>query len=1213
MKQVTIFTLALFAAFAFGACGGDEAPTQPPVVIPDVDEPDGDVDDGEVTPPDVSEDTTEDVDVTGDADTVDVGPCENDSDCDGVVEVTSCQSAVCGDDGICVAEDGPLCCTYTSDCIGLLEPGDCEQLNCIDGECQVQEVENCCKTNADCADLADGCCTTATCGDDGFCDVETSQNCCGKSEDCDDGNPVTTDVCVDACADDGCANQGPPCEENELFVNKGFDDGTLQLLKVADADGTDDVTVSAVKGSNVTPEWSAYFGDPACKTYYNGPMVDCVATDAFAGEGGEIDLELSTEAFGLNPEAGAALGFWVNMSGEPEVDFGPPIGKWAPDYLRVVVNDGADDYTVWKSTDSDALGAGNTTNGAWMFQVATLSPFTNKSITVTFQFVADDDANFNINLAQEPWKGAYVDGVVVKSVCEEVYCDEANPGCPDDFNGCSSQACSLYTQGSGGVCFYETSTPGADCQGCTQVADCGSDACFDYACDGGICQADLKVECCEPSSSFPWETAPGDVAYEGFEDPAAFNWEISDPYDDNVSWQLSPVLPFQGAYALYFGDPLIQKYQANPPNPAVATAWTPYFDVDADEFKTPIVSFWLWMSTEFDPALTAADCSKSYDQLTLLVEATGAGDAMAVWDSCTGSDGADDGDNLSNTTLGKWIQVGVDLSAYGGESVRLGFNFDSGDPPGMGIGNYHDGVRIDDVTVTSVCGASPCASWSDCVDANSCTDDVCELGSCSNVQVNPLCCDVDNDCDDSNGCTIDTCANGSCGFVYDDNMPPSCCSEGAWLGSYTQDFEGGLGMFSTVDDTPPVAWHVSTSDAYSGVASANFSDPGTGTYANPGGGASTGQLVSSPIQVPPYEAGKPYAQFMFAMSTEWDDISPDEFDPLFVVDQLSVMVSVVGETAVSEGLWYSHYIANSTHGEWLKTRVDLDAYRGKLVQLIFKFESDGPKNAFAGPFIDDVSFGTSCLPSGAFECVYGGDCNASDECKVAFCSDTFKCEEAPKDTPECCEPYTVPDMTLTFEGADDGWTFDSECGPGELSAGTPLDEYAVWGLTDQDGAAGILPKQGDQVLYFGNGVDYGGGCVTNEDTGEVICPAAACGNATSPAITLGADNPWDLDAWVYLDIGKDNACNGGDAPWADVFRVEIIDDGTGESTDVLLKPGQDGCGNYNKWYKPESVNLDAWAGKTIRVRFHFHTFDTFDNGGKGLAIDKVEFTQGCAG
>jgi hypothetical protein len=1211
MMRAAIACTAILMVFGVAACGDEEAPATTPF-IPTTDVGEADVDDGDVTGPDGVETDTADVttDGTGSGDTD--GPqegCTVDDDCDGQVNLADCEAAVC-QSGECVAVETDLCCSFTSDCIGLLEPGNCETIQCLEAQCELIAVDNCCKTDADCADQADGCCSEASCGADGFCDLTVKEFCCATSDDCDDGNPITTDQCVDACAQDGCLNLAGPCDLQAVFVSKDFDDGTLQLMSIYDDDPGDNVSVSAVKSTSVSPGWSLYFGDPECHTYYDGPMSDCSPSKKTADESQSVKLTVTTSQFTMDPDAGAFLGFWVNMSAEPEL-FIPSIGYWSPDYLRVVVDDGSQKYTIWKSTDEDALGGANTSNGEWVYQAADMSPFTNKAVEVSFEFIADDTGNYNINAGindQElSWVGAYVDSIKIMAICQEGTCSVDSPTCPDDFDGCSSQSCTLFTQGSGGVCGYQSSTPGEDCQGCTQVGDCGNDACFNYACEAGVCSATKEPSCCAPSTSFPVVTVEPNVAYEGFESADSLvGWEVEDPYVDNVSWQVSGVYPYQGASSLYFGNGI--DFTADPPNPSEASIWTPWFEVDSDPYRTPVLSFWLYMDTEYTGAVGEIDCGFGYDQLNIWVT-TKDGQMIDVWDSCNAT---------GNSTVYLYQQFGVDLSAYGGEEVRLGFTFNSGEGvPGMpGIGNGGEGIFLDDLSVTSICGESPCVTASDCNDDEPCTFDFCDLGECVNTQDNPLCCTDASDCDDGNNCTEETCDNGLCNSNYEEDTT-NCCSTADWLGGWSENFENGLNGFTAESDSDNVSWHIDTEMANSGDASANFSDPFTGYYSDSSmGGSLSGRLISPPIEVPPYGKGASYAEFWFAMSTEWDMNDPADWaesaidldgdgSPDFKIDELQVMVMVNGLIGMADSHWASWYVTNTTFEQWMSSRVDLADYAGESVQLVFEFTADSSNNQYPGVYIDDISFGTTCLPVGAINCMYGGDCNSSDECSVSVCSDDFKCLEEPKATPECCEPYEVSALTLGFEGNGDGWTFDTECGPNEAAPGVNQDETANWHLA-ASGEMGMPPKVDDQSLYFGNGVDYGG--ATN---------AVACGNALSPAVTLEAGVPWNLDFWSYVDIEPDTSC-GPYAFFADVFTIEAVDVATGDSELVYSKPannadqgGSNDCSKYKKWYKP-SVNLDDWAGKSVQFRFHFHTFDNLSNDGKGIAIDDMVFTKGCA-
>lgn len=1208
--RAAIACTAILMVFGVAACGGDEAP--PPSVLPTLDVAEPDAVDGDVADPDSTTKDTVDATTDGTAEVDTDGPvegCTVDDDCDDQLDLAECEKAVC-QAGECVAVELDLCCNFTSDCIGLLEPGNCQTIQCLESQCQLLDIDNCCKSDDDCADQADGCCSEATCGADGFCDVTIKEFCCATSEDCDDGNPVTTDQCVDACAQDGCQNLAGPCDLQSVFVSKNFDDGTMQLLSTYDDDPGDNVTVSTVKNTSVSPGWSVYFGDPECHTYYDGPMNDCAPSKMTADESQSVKLSVTTSQFTMDPDAGAFLGFWVNMSAEPEL-FIPSIGYWSPDYLRVVVDDGSQKYTIWKSTDEDALGGANTSNGEWVFQVADMSPFTNKAVEVTFEFIADDTGNYNINAgvnAQEvPWVGAYIDSIQIMAICEEGTCSVDAPTCPDDYDGCSSQSCTLFTQGSGGVCAYQSSTPGEACQGCTQVGDCGNDACFNYTCESGICSATKDPACCAPSSSFPEATAEPNVAYEGFEaGDSLAGWEVEDPYTDNVSWQVSGVYPYQGSSSLYFGNGV--DFTADPPNPSKANIWTPWFEIDDDPYRTPVLSFWLYMDTEYTGAVGNIDCDFGYDQLTIWLT-TKDGQMIDVWDSCNAT---------GNSTGYLYEQIGVDLSAYGGEEVRIGFAFDSGEGvPGLpGIGNGGEGVFLDDMTVTSICGESPCVTASDCDDDEPCTDDFCDLGECVNTQDNPLCCTDASDCDDGNECTDESCDNGLCNSNYSENTV-NCCSTGDWLGGWSESFESGLNGFTVESDSDNVVWHIDSEMANDGSSSVNFADPFTGSYADPSvGGEVSGRLISPPIEVPPYGKGASYAEFWYAMSTEWDDNAAGDWAeaaidldgdgaPDFKIDELQIMVMVNGLMGMADSHWASWYVTNTTFGQWTHSRVNLADYAGETVQLVFEFTSDISNNQYPGVYIDDISFGTTCLPQGAINCMYGGDCNSSDECKVSVCSDEFKCLDEPKATPECCEPFEVDALTMGFEGNGDGWTFDTQCGPDEAAPGVNQDEGATWHLAGA-GEMAMAPKVDDQSLYFGNGVDYGG--ATN---------SVACGNALSPVVTLEADVPWSLDFWAYVDIEPDTTC-GPYAFFADVFTIEAIDANTGDSEVVYSKPannsdqgGSNDCSKYNKWYKP-SVDLDDWAGKSVQFRFHFHTFDNLSNDGKGIAIDEMVFTKGCA-
>jgi hypothetical protein len=570
---------------------------------------------------------------------------------------------------------------------------------------------------------------------------------------------------------------------------------------------------------------------------------------------------------------------------------------------------------------------------------------------------------------------------------------------------------------------------------------------------------------------------------------------------------------------------------------------------------------------------------------------------VELWNSVT---------TVSNSTAGKWVQVGVDLSGHEGTDARLGFKFDSGDAPGSAVANTGGGVRIDNLTVATSCGAEPCLSATDCTDEDPCTVEYCDLGSCVSFVENEACCFVDDDCDDDNVCTVNECIDGLCNDYYDESSATklNCCpnNDADWIGEYLATFEEDDHDFVTIDDTTPVKWNIVDDFGANGSArSYNFSNPASGTYSNPAGGASYGSLVSAPIHVPPLTKGNPYAEFMLFMQTEWDVNDPETFAAVLNIDELTVSVAtdVNGDGVIdidnAVPWWTSEYLQNTTRGEWVHTRVDLADFRGEDIQLVFHFTTDDPTaNGFQGPFVDDITFGTTCLTAAAVQCLYGGDCTADDECKDAACSDAFKCVQVPKSTPECCEPFTVPDLTFGFEGDVSEWT-NTAC---ESESGID-DPESVWQFTDQDGAAGIPPKDGETLLYFGNGENYGG-------EGQY----ASCDIITSPPVELLADLPWTVRIWLWLDIGKSYECLGGEPNWSDVFNIVVKDVASGEEEGVWVKLVDAQCSDYD-WWRPFEIDLSPWAGSTIQLQFAFDTFDTLENSGKGIGVDLIEFTQGC--
>ena len=536
-----------------------------------------------------------------------------------------------------------------------------------------------CESDDDCAADA-GCCQVGTCNAEGMCEYTELEGCCEASSQCDDGDETTNDVCADPCSADGCEYYpAVGCEGGETYVSESFDDGALGSGVEVDLNPSDSASVAVSAAMSVSPNFSLHFGSPDCPTYYSGPLTDCAPTDPFAGASQPLNLEYVLSGIELAEDVSSQLTFWIDMAAEPALDLGGGT-VYDVDYLTVYVESESDNTVVWKSTE--AFGVENNSNG-FVHQAVNLADWAGETVTIHFNFITDGAGDWS---ASETWHGAYLDDIVIETSCEDTACSAEGEACPADGDLCTADICTAFANGEGGVCAYQWATPGASCDGCVTDADCGTnDECYTFTCDAGNCSSEVDSACCVEGSSYP-ATGNGALNSEGFEGDAFFTqWSLDDPYDDNVSWQLSTSRPFSGATSLYMGDPSSMTYEATPANPAEATAWSPIFTVEESAGNT-VLSFQLYMSTEYDGA--DAPCPEdTWDVLSVWVEPVG-GSPEVVWAS---------NETICNTTNGAYMQVGVDLAAYADQVIKLGFNFNSGDSAGFSVGNDSEGVYIDDI------------------------------------------------------------------------------------------------------------------------------------------------------------------------------------------------------------------------------------------------------------------------------------------------------------------------------------------------------------------------------------------------------------------------------------------------------------------------------------------------------------------------------------
>lgn len=578
-----------------------------------------------------------------DGNTCTVDACDPQQGC-----VSTPTTASCNDGDSCTTGDN--CATGV--CQGSKKPCD-DGVSCTFDECNPNTGS--CKFTPDATLCADGNpCTLDQC-------LVSAKGCAYLADDsakCDDGNACTKDACqggkcvgksiCDCQADTDC-NDNNPCTADTC-------DGGSCISSVAGADGKacSPVDKCQIAGSGVCQGGSCSGGKPldcsgagdACNEAICNPQTGTCETI------GKADGTECSDGSGCTVKDACQGGKCIPGMGVACEDYAPCVGGTCK-------STGATTYECAKApkppqtpcddgnncTQNDSCdGKGTCSLGA-----ATLCPG-----DPCFDGVCD------------PVQGCIKQQKKPGSSCDDsLFCTTGNTcdamgqcGLPTKCEAmkCRTAYCDTGIQ----ACF---STPIEEC--CLADGDCndGRPCTKDYCMMGACTHAPIKG-CCNPTL---WSAE--------FDDGSLHGMKIQNSTSPARGWQLWAKSPqsVSPPSALYYGDAKAGNYN---------------WGIHSGTVETPVLALPTSKGIVFSfQALLAIEENPSYDQLFLYVVNPATGGKDQVWGKS------------STTPNSKWFPVEIDLSAYAGQTVKLVFDFNTGDAQV----NETLGIFLDNLMVTGPC------------------------------------------------------------------------------------------------------------------------------------------------------------------------------------------------------------------------------------------------------------------------------------------------------------------------------------------------------------------------------------------------------------------------------------------------------------------------------------------------------------------------------
>ncbi len=138
--------------------------------------------------------------------------------------------------------------------------------------------------------------------------------------------------------------------------------------------------------------------------------------------------------------------------------------------------------------------------------------------------------------------------------------------------------------------------------------------------------------------------------------------------------------------------------------------------------------------------------------------------------------------------------------------------------------------------------------------------------------------------------------------------------------------------------------------------------------------------------------------------------------------------------------------------------------------------------------------------------------------------------------------------------------------------------------------------------YFGGALDAD--CEPLNDTGQDSARIVV--GLYTPFVTLPPESPAVLTAWLRSAVEPLAQLGAGEP---DVLRIQV--ETLGAQATVWVVASTLDVGKSTEWV-PIAVDLAAWRGQTIRLRFDFDTLDGENNRHEGVWLDEIIVREACS-